>query len=200
MTHKNKKGWHGTTTKAAEIIKDQGFELTPYKFNFNKSRIPNDLGNGVYFYLEDDILDNPKEVAYKYVKIYKSDIMKDENSSPKVLGATIKFPDANFLDMDERDNMSALIAIKKQMEREVYSQVQKLYPDGAFRRGNLDGLFIELLIEKFKRDKNIDIQIVTKYTFTNLQEKIGNFKINISNFPNAREVSVRKLDLIEDLS
>ena len=91
------------------------------------------------------------------------------------------------------------MSLQKLFRKELYQEIQHLKPSGAVDRGNFDGLFIELLIAKFKKDRGVDIDIVRKRTFTNVEEKLGNIPIRRSNFPNGKEISVRKSELITNL-
>ena len=45
-------GWHGTTNKRKEKILSAGFSYEKYKPGIHKQRHPNDLGNGIYFFLK----------------------------------------------------------------------------------------------------------------------------------------------------
>ena len=199
MEHEKIIGWHGTTRESSEKIMQAGFRFEEYIFGKSTQRLPNDLGAGIYFFVEDDHLENPQSLAYKYVLNYKNRELNKTKSIPKVLKAEINVNEDFVLDFDEMDNTEALMSLQKLFRKELYQEIQRLKPSGAVDRGNFDGLFIELLIAKFKKDRGVDIDIVRKRTFTNVEEKLGNIPIRRSNFPNGKEISVRKSELITNL-
>ncbi|WP_188205398.1 hypothetical protein [Desemzia incerta] len=192
-------GWHGTTHNSAEQIKKKGFQFEKYKFGKNNQRLPNDLGAGVYFFVEDHYFEKPTALAYKYVLKYKDRELAQTNTKPKVLKAEINYDEDCMLDLDEKDNMEAIMGLQKTLKKELYQAAKNLKQSGAVNRGNLDGLVIELLIEKFMRDYKIDIDIVAKRTFTNVEEELGGVPIRRSNFPNGKEIAIRKIELITNL-
>lgn len=199
MSHEKVIGWHGTTTKQAEKIKKVGFNFNEYEFDVDNQRLPNDLGAGVYFFVEKEFLENPKHLAKRYVEIYKDNILKREKSSPIVLQAVIKFDEDNCLDFDNQDNFEDMITLKKTLKRELYDEVNRFTSGGIVNRGNFDGLLIEAMIKKFFK-KGIIINIVSKSTFTNIEDSFGKHKIRHSNFPNGKEIAVRDVNLIEDIN
>lgn len=199
MEHEKIIGWHGTTRESSEEIKKEGFQLKKYIFGERNQRLPNDLGAGIYFFVEDTSLQKPQALACKYVLKYKDKKLKKDNSKPEILKAEINFNKDCVLDCDDRDNDKAILNLQKILKKELYEEACRIKSDGAAHRGNFDGLFIEMLIAKFKKDHGIDIDIVMKRTFTNVEEKLGAFPIKKSNFPNGKEISVRKLELITNL-
>ena len=72
MEHEKIIGWHGTTRESSEKIMQAGFRFEEYIFGKSNQRLPNDLGAGIYFFVEDDHLENPQSLAYKYVLNYKN--------------------------------------------------------------------------------------------------------------------------------
>lgn len=82
-------GWHGTTNKRKEKILSAGFSYEKYKPGIHKQRHPNDLGNGIYFFLPFN-KDTGKTIASAYVAKYKSFELSKPGVRPELIHAKIK--------------------------------------------------------------------------------------------------------------
>lgn len=172
-------GYHATGKEFLDSIKQNGFKKKTSAKSF-----PNDLGNGIYFYIdrpkyEGEAKNNAKNYAEKYKSNYKEivvlevDILKD---SDKVL------------DFNDNETADALEKFIKCNEENIYKEFEKFEKFlGATKRGNLDGIAIELFIEYF----NLPVDIVFKNTFTKFN---NNYKI--SSFTNGKEACVRNENII----
>lgn len=179
-------GWHGTTKKAKDSILQEG------KFNITDSskskRVPNDLGDGIYFFA-DYIKSDPKKIAFGYAKKYKSKIIQRDNTSVACLKAKIEAKDEEVLDLDEPSIREYLMQLNERYSYEISRKFKSANNDGAKERGNQDGYLVNILIDN---QRDLEIKVVTMATYTPLSNMPS-----VSNFPNCREICVRDNDSIE---
>lgn len=179
--------FHGTTNLAAsQIIVEQNFKIHNASATHPTIMI-NDLGNGIYAYCDDvDMLWNPKNNAYKYASIYKNKQSKQFN----VVAIEVDLTGASLLDFDKHANFIMIIKIIEKLQYRVGRIFDNIPDSGSKRRHNVDGIAIELAIEK-QMLPNVDIIIKKTYTA---------FKLNtISNFQNGREFVIRNPHVIKSI-
>lgn len=194
--------YHGTRIENKEKIVSKSFIISN-----TPDRIPNDLGNGIYFFLDKGSnYKSPKEMAESFVKNYRN-CSNDEHIIFKVTVSD----EAKLIDYNDADNAALfetfrnknLNIILKHYGRFVYNS-QKKSPSipgslkgakkksssipGGLKRANLDGIVFELLKNKAKYDG------VVKDTYTP-QDK----KYNKSSFSNGRELCLYDPDKIADI-
>lgn len=83
--------YHGTSKTYSNIITETGFELPPVK------RVDHWLGNGIYFFREDD----EQALIWAVTKFKKY----SEETEAHVLETVIQIPDENFLNLDTRGGL-----------------------------------------------------------------------------------------------
>ncbi|MGY0186384.1 hypothetical protein [Lactococcus petauri] len=184
----NFKGYHGTGRKTASEIKNQGF-------NFKQNmKFPNDLGDGVYFFIQRNEIDFPEKNAKNYVYSFKS-----EERLKSLLIAEISIDDDKLLDLNEEEIQTEFDSIRNEYLDKIKTELKK-YPDtwGAKQRGNYDGIVLNILLES----RNMKPDGVLKDTYTPFldfkSEKNSGYRI--SNFPNGRELCVRNIDTITKIT
>ena len=180
--------YHGTKIENKEKIVSESFIISD-----TPNRIPNDLGNGIYFFLDKGSnYKNPKEMAESFVKNYRN-CSNDEHIIFKVTVSD----EAKLIDYNDADNAAffenfrnkSLNIILKHYDRFVYnSQIKSSSIPGSLKRANLDGIVFELLRNKAHYDG------VVKDTYTP-QDK----KYNKSSFSNGRELCLYSLDKILEI-
>ena len=187
-------GYHGTTPKnAAEILSSKSINFKPFKITHDGGLIkgqtlPNDLGQGLYLFIDDqDRAFIGYNSAKKYAENYRS-----ENKQIKILKIEVLDEGANALDLNNNDNIRILNTLKEKLYQRVDSQLNNLKINPTLRRSNLDGIFIEFLI-KFNLSDSIDFVICD--TYTSVENSIGSR--TISNIPNGKELCLRNLNLID---
>ena len=186
----NKSAWHGTTKENAEEIKKYGFKENNVNLEAEELRNPNDLGGGIYFYI-DSIYGRGYELASKYAHKYKDRIAKRQQCGIEIIEADISTVSTNLLDLDDDETNNFFIEFSEKHEEDRQKVVHKLKNDGAKQRKNYDGIMIELFIKKVN-EQNSDgvVQVVKKATHTNFDDCI-------SNFHNGIELCVRDTSCIK---
>lgn len=180
--------YHGTKIENKEKILNKSFNISN-----TPDHIPNDLGNGIYFFLDKGSnYKNPKEMAESFVKNYRN-CLDDEYIIFKVTVSD----EAKLIDYNDPENAACfekfrdknLNTILKHYDRFVYtSQARTSSIPGSLKRANLDGIVFELLKNKAKYDG------VVKDTYTP-----QNKKYNKSSFSNGRELCLYECDNIVDI-
>lgn len=171
-------GYHGTNQKSFHYIQKNGFKKKVSDISF-----PNDLGDGIYFYIDRGVANSEAiENARKYVKKYKYNY-----NGKIVLEVPICVEENKVLDFNDKDTSQSLECFITENREKIDEELNKYNRLSAvFKRGNFDGIAIELYIDYFKA--NVDL--VLKDTFT----KFDDYKT--SNFCNGREVCVRNMEAI----
>lgn len=172
------KGYHGTNKKNFDKID------TPKKFKHNK--LPNDLGNGIYFFI------NRKETveeaiinAELYLKRWKP------NYRDKIIvEVLINLYKEKILDLDDGNNQEIFNLFIEENEENIYNEIQSLDSSNSFNRGQMDGLILEMMIKYF----DLNLQAIIKETYTQFDES----KIRKrSNIPNGREMCLKDYNAIK---
>lgn len=170
-------GYHGTDQKRFNFIKNRGFRKQA-----SDSSFPNDLGLGVYLYA-DRIKNEARANAKKYVVRYKNHYVGKVVLEVPLLAEENKILDFNDLEVAEE--------LEKYIRenRESIDQELKKYDveSNAFKRGNFDGIAIDLFIDYFE----VDADLIVKDTFTSFDD------YRRSNFNNGRELCVKNTEIIK---
>ncbi|MCK1976087.1 hypothetical protein LNK15_03325 [Jeotgalicoccus huakuii] len=180
----NVKGYHGTKTSIANEVYKNGFTYTKYNiYESKKERLPNDLGFGTYFFVDNDNIvskgyDNAKRYALKYKR-------KENTDAVSIIVADLTFNENHFLDLDFADNNAYYLQIQRENENLAYEIWSQSKNDGHKNRKIYDGIFIEMMIADLEEKMGITIQGVKKDTFTSFENA------SRSNFYNGTEISVR---------
>lgn len=180
----NVRGYHGTKTSIADEINSNGFTHVQYDIKeAKKKRLPNDLGFGTYFFIDNEQLasggfDNAKKYALKYKRT-------DNIDAISIVVADLTFKEDLILDLDEHDNNAYYLTIQQRNEQEAFEIWSQSKVDGHRRRKIHDGIFLEMMISEIEEAMGTTIQGVQKNTFTTF----GNAAR--SNFYNGTEIAVR---------
>lgn len=170
-------GYHGTSQKNLNFIKNLGFRK-----KWSANSFPNDLGIGVYFYL-DRIEGEAKENARKYVVRYKK-----EYFGKVIIEVPILVGETKILDFNIKEAMDSLEEFIRENGSRIKKELEKYDNNSkAFKRGNFDGIAIDLYIEYFEAI----VDVILKDTFTSFDD------YKISNFVNGREMCVKNNDIID---
>ncbi|CAM2790945.1 hypothetical protein EDC33_1675 [Salinicoccus roseus] len=151
--------------------------------------MPNDLGFGIYFYLDNPkiskkALDNAKDYAIKYKKKLNTD-------SVSVIVADISICEDSHLDLDEADNLEYYLGIQNTNQQRAEEIWAKSKQDGQRKRKMLDGIFIEMMILDLEEAIGRSIKTVQKETFTSFG------RAQRSNFFNGTELTVRDANILK---
>lgn len=185
----NIRAWHGTTQENARSIRCNGFNKTEINFGNSNFRTPNDLGEGVYFYI-DSVYELGSYLANKYAHRYRDKVAKQQNCSMDVIEVVVTLESSQLLNLDDEDTKKIFIDFSKKHERERQKIIYNLKNDGAKRRQNYDGIMVELFVRHINQQlRNGKVQAVQKETYTF-------FDNSISNFPNGVELCVRDIACI----
>lgn len=183
MDNIEKIGYHATNLSNSLKIIESGFR-------WRKDALPNDLGDGIYTYIEDGY-NCPKENATKYASVYRN---KNKNDDIKVFEIVVSTTEEKILDLNDSDNEAILAKFSKSNIELIDEKIKKMYRHTAkFRRGNFDGLVIEMFLEFHE----LYPDIIIKDTYTKFKD-IPDYKL--SNIRNGREMCIRNKDSIKKIS
>lgn len=189
-------GWHGTTNKRKERILSSGFSYKKYEPGIKKQRHPNDLGNGIYFFLPFQ-QDSGKSIASAYVSKYKSSELKAPGVKLALIRADIAVDSQkNIFDLDDPQNQRLLEEFRQTAQAEIEKEVAQIPDSGAKNRANLlnqnQGLIIELLLD-LASSHGIIYKAVQSKTYSDLPF------LPIFDAKNGNEICIRDLDCIKNI-
>ncbi|BAP84795.1 hypothetical protein LOOC260_102170 [Paucilactobacillus hokkaidonensis JCM 18461] len=179
-------GFHGTGIDNATKIMNNGFTIA------KSNKVPNDLGTGVYFYINSAFTFSPIMMAKNYSIVYK----RISKAKITVLQAEID-EEATLIDFDLKSNLIELVKYRDanfDKIKNILNTVEK--GNGLAARGNLDGIVIELFKTYLEEKYNVRVDGVKKNTFTPQHDL---YKYKQSNMPNGRELCVYNLNRISNL-
>lgn len=189
-------GWHGTTNKRKEEILSTGFSYKKYEPGIDKQRHPNDLGNGIYFFLPFN-RDTGKIIASAYVAKYKSSELRKPGITPELINAeiTIESEDNIFI-LDEPKNQSLLDEYRQRAYIEIEREIASISDSGAKNRATLvnqnQGLVIELLLDLASQHGK-DFKAVQSKTYTDIPF------LPVFDGKNGEEICIRDLNCITNI-
>lgn len=189
-------GWHGTTNKRKEEILSTGFSYKKYEPGIDKQRHPNDLGNGIYFFLPFN-RDTGKIIASAYVAKYKSSELRKPGITPELINAeiTIESEDNIFI-LDEPKNQSLLDEYRQRAYIEIEREIASISDSGAKNRATLvnqnQGLVIELLLDLASQHGK-DFKAVQSKTYTDIPF------LPVFDGKNGEEICTRDLNCITNI-
>lgn len=186
------KGYHGTTLKNANSILEtqkiykEDFSVTPDVVIKKAQNLPKDLGQGLYLFLSDEAVDYDGCVAAKkYAQIFRH-----ENHKVKVIEFYFDESELLFLDMNREENKKRFIRLREEIYGRIEHQLGSFKCSGSLNRANLDGIFIEYLIQN-KYEGKVDGVILDTYT------PFYSDRRTLSNIPNGRELCLRNVSTIK---
>lgn len=188
-------GFHGTLACNVASIKRDGFKRNGSRKGLNLygkgHRVPNDLGEGIYFFIEG--YDSPDEIARKYVEYNKSQLLVRNNTSVEIIKVKVTQNDNEYLDFDERDNLQSLHKFRTRFEEIIKELIKRSdHQDGAYKRGNFDGYVVDLLVMRIEQEKKLQIKSVSRATYTKIDSEQQR-----SNIPNGKELCVKCSNCIQ---
>lgn len=193
-------GHHATSSSQADnILKENHFKFNNFNTNVmnykrnEKTKMPNDLGNGAYFFIEDDSFGiSSKKVAKEYYKKVKQ---KTQKYDGKIIKAIIDVSDKyNEIDFDERRNIGVFNKYKeKNMKKikKIFREFIEINPtyNRAKSKMLLDGLAIEMLIFEIEKNENRKVDYLHYSTSIEIDSVI-------SRICNAKEMCIRNQNMI----
>lgn len=189
-------GWHGTTNKRKEKILATGFSYKKYEPGIDKQRHPNDLGNGIYFFLPFNN-DTGETIASAYVTKYKSFELGKTGITSTLINAeiSIESKDKIFI-LDEPKNQSLLKEFRQKARVEIENEVAGILKSGAKKRATLvnqnQGLIIELLLDLASQHGK-DFKAVQSKTYTDISF------LPVFDGKNGEEICIRDLNCITNI-
>ena len=189
-------GWHGTTNKRKEKILSSGCSYKKYKPGINTQRHPNDLGNGIYFFLPFN-RDTGKTIASAYVAKYKSFELSKPGVRSELIHAEIILSSIdNIFMLDEPTNQSLLEEYRQVASIQIEREIAGISDSGAKNRATLlnqnQGLIIELLLDLASQyGKNYEA--VQSKTYTDIPF------LPVINGKNGEEICIRDLSCITNI-
>lgn len=187
-------GYHGTKPQSLEsILKTKTINVTSFSITGDfiikdKQSLPNDLGQGLYLFVDDDSKGYCGLTSAKsYARIYRS-----ENRKIGVIKFKINCENINDLNMSHPQSIKFFNTYKQKYYNRVKSSLSRLKKNRALDRYNLDGIFLEHLLRYNGNFSQINVVSCDSYVPLT-QEK----PIPISSIPNGREVCVRDTTMID---
>ncbi|MDT2731192.1 hypothetical protein P7G31_02840 [Streptococcus parauberis] len=190
-------GWHGTTEHAFKKISNSGFQYRKFTPGITPQRYPNDLGNGIYFFIPFGH-DNGKIIASAYVSRYKDFIKFSNQTSYKLISCRLVLDDDKILDLNNEINISMINEFKEKYQTKLELVLNTISNNPAktraLRHKNNFGLIVELFIQYIEFNKPEFIyQAVNKKTYTDLPQ------LPIIKNNNGHEICIRKIETIKEI-
>lgn len=186
----------GTAPPIKEKILSAGFSYEKYKPGIHKQRHPNDLGNGIYFFLPFD-KDTGKTIASAYVAKYKSFELSKPGVRSELIHAKIILSSMNNIFMlDAPANQSLLEEYRQAASIQIEREITDIADGGAKNRATLlnqnQGLIIELLLDlASQHGKNYEA--VQSKTYTAIPS------LPVIDGKNGEEICIRDLNCITNI-
>lgn len=175
--------YHGTGKEVAVEIIREGFKVI-------SKEVTNDLGTGIYTFCRDDYqLWDPIRNAKRYAEHFK-------NKTGKVTVLKVTIDTSNnvfYVDLDDINFRKRWEQIRGELEKRANEIWKKYHRGNAKRRHNIDGILLELAINRHLLGVD-NPDFVVKCTYTSFISK------SVSNFPNGRELVIRNLRIIKNIS
>lgn len=185
------KGYHGTKPQnAKDILNNNSVVVTPFKITTDfvipsGQRLPNDLGQGLYLFLDSD---KPKFDGKQCAKLYAHRWRNEDNKVSLIL-FDIDESDIFSLDLNKQENAEKFIEIRNKLVQRVEQRLTTFKEGKILDRANIDGIFIEYLVQHFLENK---VDLIIKDTYTPFYSS----RNTLSNFSNGRELCLRNMGLI----
>ncbi|MBZ2120829.1 hypothetical protein [Streptococcus infantis] len=185
-------GYHGTKPESVNaILGQQHFECTSFEITGDwviKSgqSLPNDLGVGLYMFVDDPPngyqgLENAK----KYARVYRN-----SNKKIGVIKFKIKSDNLTILDLNNPTTTKNFNEYKDKYYQKLKNSLGGFKRNNSFHRYNLDGVFLEHLLRYNKSYTEVDVVTCKTYTPPTPDKPI-------SPVPNGKEICLRTLTLID---
>ena len=178
----NVSAYHGTSEEIANKI-----IITEFIVDKNPRKLPGDLGRGIYSYVVRD--EKKLEAASNALKYVES--TKKSYEKYKVIKLHCDIIEDEILDFNDIENAQLFEEFREENEQIIKEEMSNLYDNGFLKRGNIDGLVIEMMIDAFE----LTPCVIIKDTYTWFSKVKGDYKR--SNFPNGREMCIRNQEIIK---
>ncbi|MBS9338917.1 hypothetical protein G6R29_04665 [Fructobacillus sp. M2-14] len=186
--------YHGTSQKNAARILQEGFlhEWHQKETEDGLERYPNDLGNGVYGYVESGLDENVRylQSARENAFAFARGIRKVELKNIRILKLEIKVHEEKVSNLNDLNTRNEVVALyRKRMVHALAEGKLKYVASKHSRRNQIDGVVLEYL---FKRHllAQPDIVLIDSHT---------RFDGTLSNISNGNEVAVRNMKVITNI-
>ncbi|MBS9337159.1 hypothetical protein [Fructobacillus parabroussonetiae] len=179
--------FHGTSVKNAEKILEEGFKIKQ-----DSGQYPNDLGHGIYGYIDSDFSINDVEFindAKTNAKSF-SKYIRGNKENYAILQFKVSVFDDQILNLNQLNQRNRMVRLYKQFLNSAISEIPLKYKTNrASRRKQMDGVFIEFLIEhNILREPEMIIL-----------DTYSRFNGYASNITNGRELLIRNLNRMTDI-
>lgn len=192
MTEIEVVGYHGTKKEYALNILQNGFRCEIYSFTQKeKKRLPNDLGSGVYVFLDESEFEfDGQKCAINYTVTFKNN--STDFFTILEVPLKIKKDKHKILNLDNPEVQKVYVKARKGLEQVANKYLKEnIKDDGSLKRGQLDGLFLEMMLNTRKFELP---SIVMKKTYTPYNDS------KLSGFPNGLEMAIRDVEIIGDVT
>lgn len=185
-------GYHGTKPESVnDILQQQHFECTPFEITGDwvvksDQSLPNDLGVGLYMFVDDSLngfqgLENAKQ----YARVYRN-----SNKKIGVIKFKINSDNLTILDLNNPKTTKVFNEYKNQYYQVLKNSLGGFKRNKSFHRYNLDGVFLEHLLCYNPPYNEVDAVTCKTYTPPTPDKPL-------SNVPNGKEICLRTLTLID---
>lgn len=184
-------GYHGTTPLNAKSIigtnkiEVESFSITSDVVIPSGQRLPNDLGQGLYLFLNDELLAfDGKECAKQYAQKWRN-----RQNNIAIIQFCFDDNELSILDFNLPENSKKFIKLRAKLYRKIEQSLTTFIQTRSLKRANLDGIFIEYLVQ---HGLKIKVDGIVKDTYTPFYSS----RSTLSNFPNGREFCLRDTSVI----
>lgn len=181
-------GYHGTDSENTASIRKNNFSYKKFNESIYKNKMPCDIGNGIYFYVNDKFSNVPSKNAYDYAKLYPK-----PSAEVTVFKCKIEIEEEKFLDLDEHQNISIINDFYQENIDVIDTMYESIKESGAKKRAYMLGLILEMY---FVHNK-IEVDAIQKETFTNF--KLFKENKTFIDLPNGRELAVKNKTCIKEI-
>lgn len=185
-------GYHGTTPlNAKAIIETNKVEIEPFSIKTDVviptgQRLPNDLDQGLYLFLDNESQGfDGKKCAKQYAQKWRS-----EGSKIALIQFYFDEEPLCILDLNLPENTTRFIKLRDKLYQKIEQSLTTFKENKSLERANLDGIFIEYLVQ---HGLKVKVDGVIKDTYTPFYSS----RNTLSNFPNGREFCLRSTSAID---
>ena len=187
-------GYHGTKPDSVDsILASNSFTISQFVIGGDftipsNQSLPNDLGQGLYLFVDDDIKGyNGLDSAKNYARIYRSN-----SQGIGVICFKIDCEKLKVLDLSEPDSIRFLNMYKEKCYGRIENSLKRFKSNRALKRFNLDGIFLEHILRYHPTFKSMNAVVYDSYISTTSENPRP-----LSFIPNAREFCLRDTNLID---
>lgn len=187
-------GYHGTRPSSVKsILETKSFTISQFiigkDFDIQANQsLPNDLGQGLYLFIDDGVAGySGLESAKNYARIYRSNSNKIGVISFEVDSQKLK-----VLDLSEPESKKFFNLYKQQSYDQIKCMLGGLRQNRSFKRFNLDGIFLEHILQYHP-----SFQKMNAVTYESYVPTVSEHPRPLSGVENSREFCLRDMNLID---